>query len=775
MKQRIALLGMIAALMVGPGGMTFAATIQNIRVMATGIVPVSAEQVLAQVSTSVGDDLNRSTLSEDIKALQQSGYYSYAEVRVEQGLTPDGVSLVYRVTGRPKIRQLTITGADHLGNKKIRTLLDIGSGDLVDDALLGDRSRHVRESYRKEFFPTVKVTWTYTPVPERPELTDLAVTIDEGRRAVVRRILFEGAGGTVPRKEILRNMTQKQSSWMSWYNHDGIYDPMSLLSDRDVIRRTFMDYGFLAVQVGEPTFKYVNKKKIDVTFPIQQGPKYTMGMQRINGVTLFPTQEVTRAITLAPGQLATFSGIDRSSQNIRDYYGSRGYIRTSVQPRILLDTNTTVANIEYRVKEGALAYIRNIDIRGNSKTKDKVVRREIGVAPGDVYNEVRVRSSENRLRNLNYFSYVNSYSEDTSVSNQYSLVFEVEEKPTGQFMLGVGFSSVDDVIGFVELSQGNFDLFGWKKRFTGGGQKLRVRAQLGSERSDLELSFIEPWFLNRRLSFGFDVYRHDAQFLSDEYDQINTGGSVSLGKALTAFDRLNLIYGLEDIDIRDVEETASDRIKEEEGGRLKSYATIEVVRDTRNRTFVPTKGFRGSLSATLAGGPLGADTDTYQFQARASQYFPLWFDHVLNFRGWASIVKEYGDSDRVPIFDRVFLGGPRTVRAFDYREVGPKDEQEEPLGGRSVLYGTVEYTIPIVQSIRFALFYDVGVVYQDIFSKDDDNAAVGDGKVCGGYGLGVRFDFPGFPIQLDYAWPTSADDYNDKSGGRFSFSLGYTY
>jgi outer membrane protein insertion porin family len=451
----------------------------------------------------------------------------------------------------------------------------------------------------------------------------------------------------------------------------------------------------------------------------------------------------------------------------------RGYIKTAVDPRVTLDTNAATATVSYQVAEGMLAYIQNIEIRGNAQTKDKVIRREIGVAPGEVYNEVRVRSSENRVRNLNYFSYVNSYPESTAASNRFNLVFDVEEQRTGQFMVGAGISSVDNLIGFVELTQGNFDLFGWP-RFTGGGQKLRLRAQFGSSRSDLELSLIEPWFLNRRLSLGLDLFRRENRYNSDEYDQITTGAALTLGKPLFTFNRINWIYGLEDIDIRNVSTNASELIQAEEGGRLKSYGTVELIRDTRDSAFVATRGFRGSASATLAGGPFGGETDTYQFQLRASQFFPLWFDHVLNFRGWTSIIQEYGDSDRVPIFDRLFVGGPRTVRAFRYRKVGPKDETEEPIGGRSAAFATAEYTIPLVEKIRLALFYDVGVVWQDLYEEDLESLAVGDGVVCDGYGLGIRFDFPQFPIQLDYAWPLNTDEVTSDSG-RFSFSIGYTY
>ena len=747
-----------------------AVPVRDIRVAVIGDVPVSAVQVLAQVGARVGQELDRAALSEDIRALQRSGAFSYAEVRVETA--DDGVALVYRVQGRPRIRVMRISGADYLGNKKVRTQMEIGSGDLVDNALLGLRAQKVRDAYRKEFFPDARLTWTLTPTADETGFVDVTIQVDEGRRAVVRRILFKG-NRQVRRKELLKAMTQKQSSWLTWINNDGLYEPGHVLADREAIRKVLMDKGCLAATVSEPTFVYVGRKKIDITFVINEGPVYSLSAWRVKGMEQFAVGEVVGGVVAGTNQTAALATIQRSAQNIRDFYGSRGYIKTAVEPRVTLNTNAGTAAVTYDVAEGMLAYIQNIEIRGNAQTKDKVVRREINVLPGEVYNEVRVRTSESRVRNLNYFSFVNSYPEATATSNRFNLIFDLEEQRTGQLMFGAGFSSIDNLIGYVELTQGNFDLLGWP-RFTGGGQRLRLRAQAGSKRTDLELSLIEPWFLNRRLSLGLDLFRREASYYSDEYDQTTTGGSLTLGKPFFAFNRINWIYGLEDINISDIKDSASDLIKQEEGGRLKSYGTMELIRDTRNHPFLPSRGFRGSAAATLAGGPFGGESDTYQFTLRASQYFPLWFDHVLNLRGWTSIIHEYGDSDRVPLFDRLFVGGPRTVRAFKYRKVGPKDDTDEPIGGRSAAYATVEYTLPVVDKVRLGFFYDVGVVWQDMYEKNNESGAMGDGVLFDGYGLGVRFDFPGFPIQLDYAWPLNMDDVTSDKG-RFSFSIGYSY
>ena len=759
-----------AALCAAWAAVAAAAPIRDVRVVPIGPVPINAEQVLAQVSARVGRELDRPALSEDIRALQKSGLYAYAEARLEPA-ADGGAILVFHVAGKPKIRRLSVTGADQIGNKKVRTLMEIGSGDRVDDAALGLKAQKVRDHYRKDYYPDAQVTWTIRPVEDQPEFADVDLAVAEGKPAIVRKIRFRG-NRHVSGRELRKTMAQRQSNWLSFFTNDGMYEPARLAADREAIRKVFMDRGYLGAVVGDPQIAYVGRKKIDVSFDVAEGPLYKLGAWRIEGATLFPTNEMVRGISVPVGAVAGLAGLDRGAQNLRDFYGSRGYIKTDVAPRVVLDTNAAVAAVAYQIREGALAYVQGIDVRGNSQTQDKVVRREIGVVPGEVYNEVKVRASQRRLQNLGYFSYVNAYPEDTAVSNRFNLVFDLEEQRTGQFMVGVGLSSIDNVIGYVELSQGNFDLFGWPP--VGGGQKLRLRAQIGSSRSDLEISLIEPWFLNRRLSLGIDLFRRDARYLSDEFDQTTTGGALTLGKPLFSYNRVNWIYGLESIDIHDVSTNASDLIQAEEGRRLKSYGTVELIRDTRDSTFVATRGFRGSAAATLAGGPFGGDTDTYQFQLRAAHYFPLWFDHVLCLRGWGSLIEEYGDSDRVPLFDRLFMGGPRTVRAFKYRKLGPKDEDREAIGGRTAATLTAEYTLPVFEKIRLAFFYDGGIVWQDLFEKDLENPAVGDGEYCDGYGLGVRFDFPGFPIQLDYAWPINTDDMLGD-GGRFSFTIGYTY
>lgn len=748
-----------------------AATVKEIRVRSSeegGLVDEQA--VLAYVSTRVGDEFSRPAANRDVKALQKSGRFSRVSVEIEP--VPGGVNVAYVVQGRLRIRRLEITGADTLGNRKVRELMELGVGDLADNPTLAVAAQKVTDAYGQEYYPDAKLTWTIEPGPEEGT-ANVTVKVKEGRRATVRRIRFPGARRVSPRT-LRKAMTQRTVNWLSIVTKDGRYSPDALETDVLAVQQVYRDRGYLDVDVGEPSISWISRRKLAVEIPVREGSRYRVESIAVAGVTSFPPSQVQASVRLKPGDIASEAAIRKSQEAVRDFYGSRGRIRTVVDNVVDENLEQSTVSVRYDVTEGRLAYLRNIGIRGNSQTKDHVIRRELSVYPGEIFNEVKVRSSERRVKNLGYFSYVNSVPESTSTPDEYDLTFEVEQDKTGQFMVGAGYSSEDQLVGFIEVAQRDFDLLDWP-RFSGGGQKLRLRAQFGTKRNDYEVSFVEPWFLNRRLSLGVDLYDHESRYYSSSYDQSVIGADISLGKGLTAFDRLNLIYSLQEYDISDVSSNAPLVIREEEGNRSKSGLTLELAHDTRDSFFIPSRGNRSKLSGSVAGGLLGGETDIYGARFQSSQYFPLWFDHVINFRGSVAMVHEYGDSDRVPLFDRLFLGGARSVRGFRYRDVGPRDlGTDEPLGGRSDVYGTAEYAFPIVERIRGAVFYDAGIVWQKVFEEDDDNPARGDGKLHSSWGMGVRLDLPGFPIQLDYSFPLASDG-NGRPEGRFSFWMGYAY
>jgi outer membrane protein insertion porin family len=747
-----------AVLAAGPAGA--AERVHAVKVRGEEGAPVDEASVLSFTKVRAGEELDRAGLARDLRELEKSGRFS--RVRADLEKAGEDVDVVFVVNPRLRIRSLRIEGALEIGNKKIRDLLELGVGDLFDDGVMGAKLQKVRDYYLKHYYPFAQVTWTNLP-DVAAGTVDLTVDVKEGKRAKIHDIVFAGTQH-VPVKDLQKAMTQKKSSIWSWLTGSGTLTPDLMDSDREAVRKAYLDRGYLEVQVGAPEIVPHGERQADLRLAVAEGRVFHLTGTAIEGNTIFPLAVLQVLVTNRPGDVASVAALDATAQAIRDYYGSRGYVNTRVDPVSTPDNAAATVSVVFRIREGKLAYLRNIYIRGNTKTKDKVIRREISAFPGEVYNEVKIRSSERRLRNLGYFERVTAQPSETIDPEKLDLQVEVEEKRSGQVTFGVGFSSTESLLGFVELQQNNFDISQWPP--VGAGQKLRLRGTVGTERQDVDVGFTEPWFLDRKLSLSANAFHHDRQYYSSDYDQRNTGFDVGLGKPISTFDRINLIYGFQVIDIYNVDENASETIKEEEGTRDKSALTLEYVHDTRNNPFIPSRGNRTELSSSYAGGPLGGETDIYGLEGQSSQFVPLWFDHVLTLRGWVSVVDTHDGATRVPIFDRLFLGGTRTMRGFKFRDVSPKDENGESVGGQSGWYATVEYTVPVVELVRAAVYYDIGMIYPDSydFPLSEYNSDVG---------IGLRIDIPGFPLRFDYAWPIEADEFNDRSGGLFQFSIGY--
>ncbi len=739
--------------------------VNDVRTVNLGPGPLDESSVLAFVGMQPGRPFDPMLVNRDVRDLLETGRFSDVTVSVEI-IDDASVDVIYEIRNRPRLRSITIDGAEHVSNRRVRDWLGIAIGDRVDDHLLAVRAHKVREEYRKRFFLSTDIQWELD-VNEQTGAANLRLHVQEGDRARIGRIQFEG-NEAIGSATLRRRMTSK--NWRPWarLTKRNRFDPALLDADRDILRRVFMEQGLLDVRVGDPVIEPVGRNRINIEIPIEEGPLYRIEAVEFSGVELFPEVDLQRALFVGPSDVARLDRIEMSRQAIRHFYGSRGFIRTRVRERLEPDFDEATVTLQFGVTEGELSRVRDVHITGNMKTRDKVIRRELAIMPGDIYDEVRVRRSETRLRNLGYFDSVRVADQPTIEPNLYDLTFDVVEGRTGELQAGVGFSSIDRVVGFASIAQNNFDLMGWP-RFTGGGQRTQLMGSFGSRKTDVDFSFVEPWFLDRQLEYRLTLFRRDARYFRRLYEQRSVGGNTGFTWPVGRFSRLSLLYGLQQIEIRNVEETASAIIQEEEGKLLRSSMTMRLTRDTRDRFFIPTRGNRLSASLEVAGGPFGADVNNYNVELRGSQYFPLWYGHVLSFRGIAAVVEEFGSSDRVPIFDRLFLGGMRDVRGFRLRDVGPKDENQEPIGGRSSAFASAEYTVPVfAMPMRLAGFYDIGMVWEDAyeFRFNDLNSSVG---------LGIRFDFPQFPLRFDYAWPLETDEFNDRRSARFSFMLGHVY
>ena len=754
-----------------------AEVIKNIRIVNQDGESYDISSVLAYTSFKVGQEVNDretiiSSIAADVNRMRESGRFSYVNARMD--LEADGVVLVYTVTAKHRLRRIEIVGGKKSG-RKIRNKSELKIGQFADDSSFEMAASKIREAYRDYWYPDTKVTWKSKNNDELGTV-DVTFYIDSGQKLGIKKIIFEG-NDVIEDKKLRKVIQQKQKGIFSFITGSGKYKEEVVDSDVFALKSFYMNNGFLDVKVSDPRLDDSQPKRSRLIFSIDEGQRYRIGKITLAGMTKFSEEELRPTVRLRSGNIGSYENVEAGSEGIRSYYGNRGYVRTAVRPVFDAHTDSGIVDVRYEISEGEIGYLRAVNISGNERTLDKVIRRELVVYPGEKYNRSRLKVSESRLRNMNYFDIVTINPDPTGEGDKYDINVQVKEKPTGQFSAGVGFSSVDALVGYVELSQGNFNWKTWPP--IGAGQKFKIRAQLGTQRNDLDISFTEPWFMDRQLSFGVDLFHRESRYFSDSYDQKTDGMRLSLGKALSRDTRGTLSYSLQRFDVFDVAASASQAIQNEEGARTKSGVEYTWQYDTRDHYFNPTRGNRTSITPYVSGGPLGAQTDIYGLRVRSAQYWPLIGNMIFSLQGQAETVEAFGTSkDRatndptaigegVPIFDRLFLGGSYTLRGYEYRDVGPQDKGD-PLGGNSSGYASAELTYPIWNKIRGAVFYDWGFV--NIDSWDFDTAAYNDN-----WGIGVRFDLPGFPLQLDYAWPITYDEQNQDGKGRFNFLIGHRF
>ncbi len=741
--------------------------VEAIKIKHVGPPAANEELIRANIRTEVGDKYSELSINDDVRNLYQTGYFYQIRVTEKQG--KKGVILTYVLQGKPTLTDLRIEGNEQFSNKKLRKKIESEVGEPLDEQTLFQDVQAIQDFYEKKGYQRTEVEYVLD-INEEEGRGTATFKISEHPKVRIKKVKFIGAEAFKQGK--LRNKIKTRRHWfLSWLTGGGKLKEDQLQTDKERLRQFYQNKGYIDFRIKRVERDYQTPKKLVLKFHIFEGEQYEVGAIEIQGNGVFSDREIREALEMKVGEIFSPKGLSQDKENIRDLYGAEGYIDIGLQAVQNANTKQGTMDLVYKIEEKEKSYIEKINVQGNTKTKDYVIRRELAVSPGETFDMVRVKRSRNRLEGLNYFESVDTRPEETEVPNRKNLVVDVKEKNTGNISVGAGFSTVDNIVGFVEMSQGNFDLFN-PPYFAGGGQKFRVRMQLGTRRQDYQVTFVEPWLLGKKLEFSVDLYHRQLDFVSNEYDERRTGGSLSLTKALwTEQFRGSVSYTLEEVDLEFEEDSGFSQslIDAEEGSRLVSKMGFGLTYDTRGGGFLPSNGQRTELSTEVAGGPFGGDSDFYKVELSSAWYFPGFFEgHVWEILGRSGVTESYGRSDRVPLFDRFFLGGAYNLRGFDFREVGPRDPgNNEPIGGNTFWFGSVEYSIPVIERLRVATFYDIGNVVPDAYDPD-----------FGGYsdnvGLGLRLNLPIGPLRLDYGIPITDGDGLGRSSGEFQFSVGYT-
>ena len=756
--------------------------VRAIDVQFLGPQTVSREKIVANMRTRVGRPYSPRVTEDDVRSIMATG--NAGNVRIYGEPQGDGWRVIVIVTTKSTLAEVVFNGNTKAKTSKLRDEISSKAGGAVSESTLEADRQKIVEYYQGKGFGDVEVRYHTENVGKQGSVRAV-FDVNEGAKGSISHVVFIG-NNSVKRSELLKVVTSKPKGIMNFLSSTA----GKLSSDRfddDVraLRELYQSKGYLQADVRRPSVTR-RGSSADVTFQITEGIQSHVGRVTISGARVFAADEIAQRLRLKPGAIYSPQALAADIKTIRDLYGTKGYLEVAVIPSPV-PTGAGRMDVNFQIDEGVAYYVDKVNIAGNTKTKDKVIRRESALAPGDLFNTVKADATKARLENLQYFSRVEVRPAEPliSVPGRRDLNVDVAEKQTGSFNFGAGFSSVDNLLGFVELQQSNFDLFNWpgktangekkKNAFTGGGQKFRTRIQYGSQRKDFIISLTEPYFMDKKLSLGTELYYRDASYTSSVYNERRYGGEVFMRHPINDFTALRLEYRLEEIQLHSFSAFASPTIQAENQSYLKSQISASISYDSRDKVYLPTKGWRADAQVYIAGGFLGGNESIYGFDLSASKYIALPYETILSFEGQIAGVDTWSGGNRVPIFDRLYLGGANSLRGFRYRDVGPKDNLGEPIGGRSLARFTAEYTVPIIEKVRAAFFYDIGFVSSGSYqfgAKKDPN---GSGGVNGNYGIGLLLEIPSIgPIRIDYGIPMQSDRFNN-SGGKFQFNIGYKY
>jgi outer membrane protein insertion porin family len=730
-----------------------AKVVKSLSVVFKGPASISEARVRSQMSTREGEAFTDENVEQDIRSLYGTG--AVDDVDISSTDVAGGVAVTVTITGRGALGEVNFVGNTAYDPDKLLKEIELKIGEPVDEGKLAAGQQKIRELYEKKGFSGIMVN--YTTEPTSQGFTRVTYTISEGAKGLVRKINFEG-NTSIPASKLRGKLKLKQKSFYRvWRGKSKTITDDVLMEDRKAVEMAYQDEGFVYVQIVDVRREQVDDKYVDITYVINEGNRYNVAEVALDGTTIFTPEELAKGLSTVAGFPYSGSDVRADEKMIGDYYGSRGYADARVDTSIIPAEGDQV-KIIYRITEGGKSLVRKLNISGNVTTQDRVIRRELPIFPGDEVNTVKIDAGKNRLQNTGYFSAIDIRTNDTEQEGFKDIDVSVTEQSTGTVNFGAGFSSIDSLVGFLDLTQTNFNIGG--KGFRGAGQRFHLGLKYGTRRRDFQLSFTEPWFLGQKLSFTTELFYRDLFFLSDVFDQQNYGLSLNWRKPLGEHSYAELTYTLQNVKIHNIDEAASDIIKAEEGDFLQSKIDLSWVHDTRDSVYITRKGHKFEIGGMVSA---GGDVEVYGFTLNAAQYFHLPWDTILSVEGSFRTVDGSGD---VPIFERLFLGGANNLRGFDFRDVGPKDEFGEPIGGLTSAYATVEYTFPIMEKVRGALFYDVGMVSSSSFDWGGD--------INSNVGVGLRLFLPIGPIRIDFGIPVQADQFNDSSG-QFQFNVGYKF
>ncbi|NTU42912.1 MAG: outer membrane protein assembly factor BamA [Nitrospirales bacterium] len=711
-----------------------------------GLKRIDEGAVISKASQKVGIPLSSEKTTEDIKAIYKMGYFDDVKVEIEP--FEGGVVVTYVVKEKPTIVRVDFQGNKELEEQSLKEKITLTPGAISDITLINENALKIKAYYEDEGYYLAQVV----PVLRNISESEVAVTfqIAEGEKVRIREIRISG-NAAISAGSIKGAMQTKERGMLSFITGGGYYKKETMRSDIDRIKDLYYNSGYLKVTVGDPLVQLAEDKKgMTISIALSEGVQFRVSQVDLVGNKAFPEQEVRGLVKTAPGAVFNKETLRKDVSAISELYTNIGYAMISVTPDLVPDESKKEVKVVYSIEEGDKYKVGRIEISGNTKTLDKVIRREIRVDEGDYFNGSALKRSYERLNNTQYFESVEITPKPRAEGKVVDLDVKVKERPTGFISIGGGYSSLDKVIAMADVTQGN--LFG-------KGETVKLKGEMGGASNYYEFSFRDPWFFDKPISFGASIYRTEREY--GDFDRRSTGLGFSFGKSFLEYWGASIAYNFERATIFNVEPTASSIVKDQEGTKTTSSITWTVGRDTRDNYLDPTRGSKNSAHLTFAG--LGGSNSFLKTEFDTSWYFPLFTVTTVHLRGSIGYATGLFDKN-LPLYENFFVGGINTVRGLEYGKGGPLDINGEAIGGSKDLVLNAEYIFPILPEYKFKglVFFDAGRAYgsDETFGSDLRYTA----------GAGIRWISPMGPIRIE--WGYNLDKREGESSSKVEFAFG---
>ena len=702
--------------------------------------------IFGRVQSKLGSQFNPGLLSEDLRAIFALGFFDDVQMRVED--FEGGVKVVFVVTERPFVRDVDFVGNKRLATNTLQEKIDLKLGSVYNPVDVQRAREKLTEYYEEEGYFEVQIS------PEVEKFADgdvrIVFNINEGRRITIDRVVIVGNQGLSAR-QIKGAMTVQEREY---FILRGTIQRQRLEEDIDRILALYNDHGYIQARVDSYDIAVDRERaRVVITISVVEGPQYRVDQVKMTGVTLLPESEVLRQIKLKPGDVFSRTKLRESVNSIADLYSTIGRASADINPRTEQMPEAAKVNITFDIVEGPVVYVERINISGNLRSEDKILRREVPMVEGDMFTLQKMQQARQRLINLGYFDMVNVSTSPGADKTKIIVNVEVTEKPTGIFSIGGGYSSADSFVGTIDLSQRNF---------LGKGYEASLRIRAGAITQQGIISFTDPWFLDRPLSAGFDIFSTSRVF--QDYTYRSVGAGLRLSHPFAEYWRWHLGYRISQDRISNIADTVtSPDLLQQRGTRVTSLVSGSITRDSRDNFQAPSRGGQTVLSLEFAG--LGGDNKFVKAVASTTYFKTIWFGHIISGRAEVGWMTGWGGAE-TPIFERFFLGGPNSLRGWKFRQVSPVDSTGFPIGGESEALGNVEYLIPLPFGLRIAGFFDAGNVWATGSSHNLSD-------IRSDVGAGVRWLSPFGPLRLDYG--VKLDRRKGEDFGAFQFSVGSAF